>query len=1012
MVTIHLLGRPLIWYNGTQVDLTRRKSRALLYFLATQTAPTSRDQLFALFWPDLDRPAAQQSLRTTLHGLRRALGDEALLGDGSTLLLAKTCSVDCQHLAQIVAHPDTSSQQLSVALANYRGAFLADFTLPDSPLFDEWVHTQREHYRQLAVRGLVQLAAWHATNTDWPTARTTILRAIELEPLQEDLYQRAMQFEYFAGNRVAAIRLYEQLSQRLDNELGVPPLPETRQIYDQIITDQLAREPIHLASKSHGLLLTPIPSPSTHPFAGRERELQHLQNELSAGKVMLIEGEPGIGKTRLVAAYLEQHTSLVLTATARELDQAIPYQPLIDALHNLTNTSYWPAIHANLDLQAVWRLELARILPDFAPTTPTLPPDEARLREAISRFLRQLSLDQPVTLFFDDLHWADTATLGLIGYLARRGIHNLALVLTARTVSPREPLAQLIQTLTREGRLARLSLQRLTEREAHTLASQLGASPDLVAWLATQSEGNPYVLVELWRHLQNVATPALVAQPEANKLNAPVVPSTLYSLVQSRLARLSDTARYCLDLAVAAGREFDIRVIGRAAALSDEDLYNALDELQQTGLAMPRDATRYHFDHSLTMEVAYREVGDARHRLLHRRVAEALEQIYQQHLDTVAGQIATHFLEGQLAERAVPYALQAGQAAARLAAWHEATHFYEIALQGTENEHRVDVLLKIGEAAQNAGDQQRGSAALREARMLLRGQNNQHATIEVTLALAWALFTQSRFSEIIALVNEVITIGDLKDICRAELIWGSILSVEGADLAGAANHLRRASALCDPRTDLTLIAQIRFELAGVFAQQGQLNQAVALYAEVLHAAKQDEKALLHHILAYNNLGYHLLLLNDPQAQYYAEQGLALARERGMLPLQPFLYSTLGEIAMATGDLAQAEAHFNTGLIIAEQCHIPERIAGITANLGLVALRSGDKLLAIHRLSTALAHADSLGILHLAAQIRIWLAPLLPVSAAREHLTAAQAIAEHGGRQLLLQQIAELQSQLV
>jgi hypothetical protein len=138
--------------------------------------------------------------------------------------------------------------------------------------------------------------------------------------------------------------------------------------------------------------------------------------------------------------------------------------------------------------------------------------------------------------------------------------------------------------------------------------------------------------------------------------------------------------------------------------------------------------------------------------------------------------------------------------------------------------------------------------------------------------------------------------------------------------------------------------------------------------------------------------------------------MSLAEERGAISLQPYLFSTAGEIALARGDLAEAERLFGAGMALAERLHIPERIAGLGANLGLVALLRDQKPLAIHRLSTALARADALGTRHLAAQIRVWLAPLLPPAEARAALSEARAIAESGGRKRILEQIERLEHQ--
>jgi hypothetical protein len=137
--------------------------------------------------------------------------------------------------------------------------------------------------------------------------------------------------------------------------------------------------------------------------------------------------------------------------------------------------------------------------------------------------------------------------------------------------------------------------------------------------------------------------------------------------------------------------------------------------------------------------------------------------------------------------------------------------------------------------------------------------------------------------------------------------------------------------------------------------------------------------------------------------------LALARDHGLLGLQAYLFSTSGEIALAAGDLEAAERSFLEGLAVAERTNTQERVAGLTANLGLVAARRGELPLAIHRLSTALAQADALGTRHLAAQVRVWLAPLLPPAEARARLAEARAIAESGGRRRLLEEIARLEN---
>ena len=156
---------------------------------------------------------------------------------------------------------------------------------------------------------------------------------------------------------------------------------------------------------------------------------------------------------------------------------------------------------------------------------------------------------------------------------------------------------------------------------------------------------------------------------------------------------------------------------------------------------------------------------------------------------------------------------------------------------------------------------------------------------------------------------------------------------------------------------------------------------MALYREAMEIADHSDQptAPQFRILARNNLAYHMHLLKpgDPAALAYAEEGLRLAHEQGNLGMMTYLYSTEGEIALAQGDLAAAERNFKEGLGLAERLNMPERVAGLTANLGLVAQARGETALALYRFSAAMAQADAIGTRHLAAQIRLWLAPLLP-----------------------------------
>jgi predicted ATPase len=696
----------------------------------------------------------------------------------------------------------------------------------------------------------------------------------------------------------------------------------------------------------------------------------------------------------------------------------------------LKNLPGWSRLQSELqaNLSPVWWREVVRLVPDItgqklAATPGDQAPDEARLWEGVHQFLYLLAAQYPVIVFLDDLQWVDSASLGLLGYLVRQDdMPNIGFIATTRNVLPASLEASLIQTLTRYGRLEQIQLGRLGEKDILAIAQQL--TPDFAypftEWLQRNSEGNPFVLAELVHHLENVQILKPGGRLDLSALSAaPVVPKSVYLLIQARVNNLSDPARRLLDAAVAAGREFEIDIVARAAALSDEAALDAAAELEYSGFILPQpDGMRYRFDHNLTIEVAYQMIGEPRHRLLHRRMAEALEAAdSRRRLEERAAEIAAHFMEGNAIQRAAPYAFRAGMQAAQLAAWHEAVDFYQQALLGLEGKERFPVLMALGQAYLASGALLQASNVYQQAYDLASAFQDQEQMDAAALALGQALLPQSRYREAITVARRTLETGLPQNAMAAEFTWGTALSLEGAYLEEAAHHLRRAQRLCCEQSDSNALNQIHqarilFELGGIAAQRGELSEAIDLYRQVMEiACLTGGEGAMWCVLGNNNLAYHLLLIGDTDAQIYAEAGLHKAQEYGLFELLPYLYSTLGEIALQQVEsISAAEKYFREGLGLAERFQMEERIAGLTANLGRVEIKRGNIELAKHLLTLALQKAEALGTRYLWAQIQLWLASLLPMDERQDGLKAVKAFAEEGGRKRLLEQIQELEAQ--
>ncbi|MCI0398980.1 MAG: hypothetical protein L0322_29160, partial [Chloroflexi bacterium] len=319
---LSLLGPLRIELDGVLVKVSTRKATALLAFLAVTRQSHSREALATLFWPELDQTRAHASLRSTLWALNKALGEEWLVVDrkmaglqsGADLTLDVavfrdriTSGQTHGHLPEVVCPVCLSS--LAEAVELYGDGFLAGFTLPDSPAFDEWSYYQAEELRQAQAGALARLVSGYVAQGEFEVAIPYARRWLALDPLHEPAHRSLMQLYAWTGQRAAALRQYQACVELLDKELGITPQAETRQLYETIRDQRELPPPINVVGDQ--LLYSNLGAhlPST-PFVGREEELAEIGRCLANPqcRLLTISGPGGIGKTRLAlqAATLHQ----------------------------------------------------------------------------------------------------------------------------------------------------------------------------------------------------------------------------------------------------------------------------------------------------------------------------------------------------------------------------------------------------------------------------------------------------------------------------------------------------------------------------------------------------------------------------------------------------------------------------------------------------------------------------------------------------------------------------------
>jgi len=440
------------------------------------------------------------------------------------------------------------------------------------------------------------------------------------------------------------------------------------------------------------------------PFVGRTAELAkltHCLQEARAGHggLVLLAGEPGIGKTRLTEEFSESAAeigALVLAGRCYEGEWAPPYGPFAEAIATYTHTAEPEQLRQDLGLGAppIARLVAAvhERLPDI-PDAVALQPEEERFRllDAVSQFLIATATRTPVVLIVDDLHWADKGSIAMLRHVARFASRNRLLILGAyrdAEVDRSHPLSAALGALPREARYEHLPLQGLdraaVEELLETIADQ--EVPDaLVAAISAETSGNPFFIREVLLHLVEEGTILRRAGRWVSDLAIAemAIPEGVKQVIGRRLARLAAATQNLLTAAAAFTGGFPLAIAGRVAGLDETATLGAVDEaLAAQVLQRGGDPQSCDFVHALIRHTLYAALSPPRQVRLHRQIAETMEDVYGAHPVEHAAEIAEQYYRSAAlpgAERGVRHALGAADRAAAAYAHDEVATYLRMA---------------------------------------------------------------------------------------------------------------------------------------------------------------------------------------------------------------------------------------------------------------------------------------------------------------------------------------------
>jgi predicted ATPase len=787
------LGSPYIERDGEAIELTSRKEVALLAYLAATGPSTSysRDALCTLLWPDYDQRRARTYLRQTLWLLNRALGKEWLEISREYISLNPAADIWLdvtefqRRIAATTTHGHPTNEVCADCLASltgavelYRGDFLAGFTLPDAPHFDEWQFFQAESLRQVMASALDSLVQSHSVQGDTgcevaiPYAR----RRLALDPLHEPSQRQLMQLYAWTGQQAAAVRQYQECVRLLEEELGISPDEETTQLYEAIkarkivdsglkMVDNGARvedrppSSISHASRPSALPLpsflssAPQPSGPRAPFVARERELAALSAALETtrvgrGQILFVIGGAGRGKTMLVQEFAHRaqaaDTELMMVSGQCNAHTGLgdPYLPFREALNMLTGeleTRWAAGLITRQQAKRLWQLmpvslpALIEHAPDlienFIPGQALLNRaatfargelpwfnqltilmreadrvrlEQSRLFSQYTALLKAIAARQPLLFILEDLHWVDNSSSALLFHLSREVSDSRILIVG--TYRPDEvalswgdgphPLTGIVSELKRQhgdiwldlGGLAPMEGRQFVEAYLDTQPNRLGAA--FREALFRQTEGHALFTVELLREMQargDLRKDEDGKWTEGETINWNTLPAKVDGVIEKRMGRLGAALQTVLTVASVEGETFTAEVVARVQQLNERELVQQLsgelDKRQRLITAQGLEwvgeqrLSLYRFRHYLFQHYLYRNLDQMERTYLHEAVGNVLETLYGEQTEQVAVQLARHFEQAGLTQKAVNYLLQAGKRASQLSAHEEAiTH--------------------------------------------------------------------------------------------------------------------------------------------------------------------------------------------------------------------------------------------------------------------------------------------------------------------------------------------------
>ena len=954
MLSILLLGAPLVYQDDQPVFIQRRLPRAILFYLANQQEMVGRLDLITLFWPELPEDKSRLHLRDALSKLRSALPDPSILKvDQDNLGLDRSrLYVDVLEFIQLVNQthrplsqidrssplPDSVYQQVERASNLWRSAhFLAGARLPANEGFDRWVLEKSRDLKYNHLYLLERLADHAAAIGDLEAGLRWVRCALELDEINTDLNYRLLSWLNDLGRRGEALNHFKRLESKVKKELGGELLSAIVDLQKKIRSRSNLIEPVDRPARPSSLV-------AKIPMFGQTRALKDILLAFQRGGVVAVFGEAGSGKTRLVNEVLRslQPAPRFLLAPARPFEENLPFQPLIELLRH----SILPFEWNKLDL--VWMSQLARLLPELSvlrsDVSQPLKVDNIENRSILYESLHHLFLKlcekRRILFFLENAHWADQATFQSLTYLLERNffIEHGLLVISARVEIHNRFLDDFLTHSSPYSPPTQISLDPLGIQEVADLsACVLGYSlaPHVIQYLSRDTGGNPLLLLETLRTFLEIS-------PNPNlplNIDHLPVPSSIHAIIRERLALLDPPARQVLITAAVIGDEFTPELLENSTLIEPEEVARILEVLENSHLLRPVQPadhdSAYTFIHNRVRDVLLMELSPARKRVLHLHIAHALETRAgaATHLGAV---LADHYEKAGETQSAFNYWLRAGDYARQLSLLSETYSAYSHAEKLAQQPGFILPEQAIYQLYSSWGELAAEQDDIKTMRQVFTSMQQigerRHSPLLIGSGLSGqvlqAIYEKQPLGALEKIEQAIFFLeqaGDSYEQMQANNHQSMILLLDHNNLealSGFQKTIDTGKKSANPRVQQAVIDAER-QMAVTYNVLGWPLKAIE---SLQHSLRASQRSFYNpgSLRAYTSLGISLLLAGwYESALENCRYGLQIAEKLHNPTVQASLELLMSRAALALGKLDGSWVHLQNARLIAQEHHLAE-----------------------------------------------------------------------------------------